>query len=141
VGTVTTDHQTDLLGVARRVFTATDARDWERFSELIHPDAILALRSQPDRVIHGREEMLEFARSVISPRRAHEVSVERIEQIAPDAVVAIGRLFISDERGVIDAAVGWLMLFEDGMLRRSWLVDSVERARAILADHLLAPAS
>jgi hypothetical protein len=76
-----------------------------------------------------------LARSVISARRVHEITVDTIEQLAADAVVALGRLFISDERGVTDAPVGWLMFFEDGMLRRSWLVDSVGAARKALRDN------
>jgi hypothetical protein len=72
----------------------------------------------------------EFARSVISARRAHEITVDTIEQLDDYAVVALGRLFISDERGVSDARVGWLMFFEDGMLRRSVLVDSIAQAPA-----------
>ncbi len=124
----------DLLAIARRLFTTTDARDWERFIELIHPQAEIPLRSQPDRVLHGRDELLEFVRSVVSQRRAHEVRLDVLEQLADDAVVGIGRIFTSDERGVVDAPVGWLMLFEDGMLRRSWLVDSVAAARIRLRE-------
>jgi len=60
--------------------------------------------------------------------------MDTIEQLNDDAVVALGRLFISDERGVSDARVGWLMFFEDGMLRRSALVDSVAQARALLHE-------
>jgi hypothetical protein len=132
--------QADLLDIARRLFTMTEARDWERFIELIHPEAEIPLRSQPGRLLHGREEMLEFVQSVVSARRVHEVSVDVLEQIAENAVVALGRLFVADERGVTDAAVGWLMVFEDGMLRRSWLVDSVADARLQLGERtLLAP--
>jgi hypothetical protein len=130
----------DLLDIARCLFTMTEARDWERFIELIHPEAEIPLRSQPGRLLHGREEMLEFVQSVVSARRVHEVSVDVLEQIAENAVVALGRLFVADERGVTDAAVGWLMVFEDGMLRRSWLVDSVADARLQLGERtLLAP--
>ena len=129
-----TERPPDLVDIARRLFTSTAARDWEEFIDLIHPDAEIALRSETGRIIHGRAEMEEFARSVISARRAHEVTVDTIEQLDDDAVVALGRLFISDERGVTDTPVGWLMLFEDGMLRRSVLVDSVAAARAALAS-------
>jgi len=122
----------DLVDIARRLFTSTSARDWEEFVALIHPDAVIELRSEAGRIIHGRAEMEEFARSVISTRRAHEITVDTIEQLDDDAVVALGRLFVSDSRGVSDARVGWLMLFEDGMLRRSLLVDSVASARAAL---------
>jgi ketosteroid isomerase-like protein len=122
----------EVVDIAHRLFTSTSLRDWEEFAELIHPDAEIALRSETGRIIHGRAEMEEFARSVISARRAHEITVDVIEQLADDAVVALGRLFISDARGVTDAPVGWLMLFEDGMLRRSLLVDSVPAARDLL---------
>ena len=122
----------DLLAIGRRLFTATSAREWPEFIALIHPRAELELRSQPGRIIRGRAEMESFARSVISERRAHEISVDTIEQLADDAVAALGRLYVSDERGVTDAPVGWLMVFEDGMLRRSWLVDSVDAARKAL---------
>ena len=80
--------------------------------------------------------MEDFARSVISARRAHEITVDTIEQVDDDAVVALGRLFVSDERGVKDVRVGWLMFFEDGMLRRSVLVDSVAQVRALLGSDL-----
>jgi hypothetical protein len=50
-------------------------------------------------------------------------------------------MFTADERGVIDAPVGWLMVFESGMLRRSWLVDSVAHGRAILRQRDGAPAA
>jgi hypothetical protein len=136
---MTDEPSVDLLVTARRLFTMTEARDWERFIALIHPDAAVALRSQPDRVLHGRDELLEFVRSVLSARRVHEVSVDVLEQIADNAVAALGRLFVADERGVMDVAVGWLMLFEDGMLRRSWLVDSVADARLKLEQVALAP--
>lgn len=137
---MTDEPQADLLDIARCLFTMTEARDWERFIELIHPDAEIPLRSQPDRLLHGREEMLEFVRSVVSSRRVHEVSVDLLEQIAENAVVALGRLFVADERGVTDAAVGWLMVFEDGMLRRSWFVESMGEARLKLGERtLLAP--
>jgi hypothetical protein len=124
----------DLLSIARRLFTTTTERDWREFVELIHPDAEIALRSAPGRIIHGRDEMEEFARNVISRRQAHEISVDTLEQIADDAVVALGRLFLSDQRGTADMPVGWLMLFEDRMLRRSWLVDSVATAQQLLAS-------
>ena len=125
----------DLIDVARRLFTSTTARDWTELSGLIHPDAELSLRSEAGRTIHGRRELEEFARSVIAERRAHEITIDTIEQLAEDAVVALGRLFLSDDRGVRDVPVGWLMFFEDGMLRRSWLVDSVAAARVALREH------
>jgi hypothetical protein len=131
---MTDEPPVDLLVNARRLFTMTEARDWERFIALIHPDAVIALRSQPGRVLHGREEVLDYVSSVVSTRRVHEVTVDVLEQLAGNAVVALGRLFVADERGVMDAAVGWLMLFEDGMLRRSWLVDSVADARRKLDE-------
>jgi ketosteroid isomerase-like protein len=81
----------DVLEIARRLFTSTTARDWAEFSELIHPDAEISLRSEPGRIIRGRAEMDEFARSVISARRAHEITVDTIEQLDEDAVVALGR--------------------------------------------------
>jgi len=80
--------------------------------------------------------MEDFARSVISARRAHEITVDTIEQVYDDAVVALGLLFVSDERGVKAVRVGWLMFFEDGMLRRSVLVDSVAQVRALLGSDL-----
>jgi hypothetical protein len=43
-------------------------------------------------------------------------------------------LFLSDQGGTADMPVGWLMLFEDQLLRRSWLVDSVAAARQLLAS-------
>ncbi len=132
--------QPDLVEIAGRLFTSTAARDWEEFVTLIHPDAEIALRSEAGRIIHGRAEMEEFARSVISARRAHEITVDTIEPLDDDAVVALGRLFISDERGVSDARVGWLMFFEDGMLRRSVLVDSIAQARALLSAESGLPA-
>jgi hypothetical protein len=88
--------EVDLLAVGRRLFTATAARDWPQFIELIHPDAEMELRSQPGRIIHGRAEMEAFAREVIGQRWAHEIEIDEIEQIDEDAVVAVGRLFFSD---------------------------------------------
>jgi len=119
----------DLVAVGRRLFTATAARDWPAFIELIHPDAELELRSQPGRIIRGRAEMEAFAREVIANRLAHEVELEEIEQIDTDAVVAVGRLFFSDEGGLHDIGVGWLMLFEDGILRRSVSIQSIDEGR------------
>jgi hypothetical protein len=119
----------DLVAIGRRLFTSTAARDWPQFIELIHPDAEMELRSQPGRIIRGRAEMEAFARQIIERRWAHEINVEDIEQIDTDAVVAVGRLFFSDERGIHDIAVGWLMLFEDGMLRQSISIQSMREGR------------
>jgi hypothetical protein len=125
------DH--DLVAIAREFFTATTERDWDRLVARVHEQAELELRSQRGRVLHGRAELEEYARSVIGARRAHEISADTVEQVGPDAVVALGRLFVTDERGwVTDTPCGWLMLFEDGYLRRSYLVDSVQTATARL---------
>jgi hypothetical protein len=122
----------DLVDIALRMFTTTHARDWPAFIRLIHPEAEIELRSQPGRVLHGRAEMEQFARTVIAARVAHEATVHEIEQIAPKAVAAIGRLTMTDEQGTRDIPIGWLMLFEEGMLWRSWLVVSIEAARKLL---------
>jgi hypothetical protein len=122
----------DLVEVALRMFTTTHARDWPEFVRLIHPDAEIELRSQPGRVLHGRAEMEAFARTVIAGRIAHEATVHAIEQIGKDAVAAVGRLSMTDQDGTRDIPIGWLMVFEDGMLRRSWLVPSIEDARELL---------
>jgi len=124
----------DLVERARAVFVATAGLDWREFLELIHPDCEAELRSQPGRIIHGRAEMEEFVRSVIPSRVEHQMIPETIEQIGDDAVVTLGRLYMIDEHGTRDSPAGWLMLFEDGMLRRSYLIDSVERGRALLAS-------
>jgi hypothetical protein len=108
--------------VALQMFTTTDARDWPAFVSLIHPDAEIELRSQPGRMIHGRAEMEAFARSTIGHRVAHQATVYEIAQIGENAVAAIGRLNMTDEAGTQDVPIGWLMLFEDGMLRWSRLV-------------------
>ena len=124
----------DLLEIGRRLFTATAARDWPDFVALIHPDAELELRSQPGRIIHGRTEMEAFAREVIAQRWAHEITVDEIEQIDADAVIALGRLFFTDENGIHDMHVGWLMLFEEGMLRKSVAIESAQEGRERLAS-------
>ena len=124
----------DLVGQAHAVFTATTARDWCDFLELIHPECEAELRSQPGRIIRGREEMEAFVRGVIPTRVEHQMVPETIEQIGDDAVVALGRLYMIDDQGTRDSPAGWLMLFEDGLLRRSYLVDSVEHGRSLLAS-------
>jgi hypothetical protein len=132
---VTIAPKTDLIDVALRMFTTTHARDWPEFIQLIHPDAEIELRSQPGRVLRGREEMEDFARLVIASRIAHEATVHTIEQIGENAVAAIGRLSMTDDEGTRDLPIGWLMLFEDGMLRRSWLVPSIEAAQNLLSAY------
>jgi hypothetical protein len=122
------------------MFTTTHARDWPAFIRLIHPEARIELRSQPGRVLHGRAEMEQFARTVIASRVAHVATVHEIEQIGPNAVAAIGRLTMTDEQGTRDVPIGWLMLFEDGMLWRSWLVASIEAARTLLHSFEVSPA-
>jgi hypothetical protein len=124
--------RSDLIDVALRMFTTTSARDWPEFVRLIHPDAEIELRSQPGRVLHGRAEMEEFARVVIANRVAHEATVSQIEQIGENAVAAIGRLTMTDDQGTRDIAIGWLMIFEDGMLRWSRLVPSIAAAAEML---------
>ncbi len=124
----------DIVAIGRRIFTATDARDWAELASLIHPEAELELRSQPGKVLHGRAELETFARNVIASRVEHQVTVDTIEQLAENAVVALGRLYVTDAAGTRDSSVGWLMVFEDGLLRRSWLVTSVSGARAVLEE-------
>jgi hypothetical protein len=126
------DRDGDLVEIALRMFTTTHARDWPAFIRLIHPEAEIELRSQPGRVLHGRAEMEAFARTVIAGRVAHEATVHEIERIGANAVAAIGRLNMTDEHGTRDIPIGWLMLFEEGMLRRSWLVTSIASARKML---------
>lgn len=133
------EQQVDLVARSLRLFTTTKARDWPEFLRLIHPEAEIELRSQPGRVLHGRAEMEEFARTIIDSRVAHQATVHTIERIGENAVAAIGRLAMTDEHGTRDIPIGWLMLFEDGMLRRSRLVDSLEAARKALPAYESTP--
>ena len=138
----------DLVGIAMRMFTTTDARDWSEFIRLIHPHAEIELRSQPGRVLHGRSEMEEFARVVIGNRVAHRATVTQIEQIGNNAVAAVGRLTMTDQKGTSDIPIGWLMLFERGHaalvtarpLDRSSERDA-DRARARRLEGVLAKGS
>jgi hypothetical protein len=77
--------------------------------------------------------MEEFARNVISRRQAPRSPLTRWSR-SPPTRWSLSAACLSDQRGTADMPVGWLMLFEDQMLRRSWLVDSVAAARQLLAS-------
>jgi len=103
--------------------------DLAALKRLIHPEAEIEMVLLEREAARGPEELeavLTEARN-----RVHRPTVSRIEEIADDAVVMIGRIQYDDARGgLYDRKAVWLTVLRDGKLWRTRVVGSVADARA-----------
>jgi hypothetical protein len=108
---------------------AYERGDLAALKRFIHPDAEIEMVLLEQEAARGPEEV--EAVLTQARKRVHRPTVSRIEEIAEDAVVMIGRIQFDDARGGLsDRKAVWLTVVRDGKLWRTRVVRSLADARA-----------
>jgi hypothetical protein len=122
--------------LARLWFEAGRDADFpRRLKDLLHPEVVVALKSE-GKWLHGADAVAEFLdRRAASP--IWEATDELYHPLDEDRVVVEGRLRWMEEqdRTLRDDAVIWAIEFRDGLLYRSIAARSLAEAEAVLAVH------
>jgi ketosteroid isomerase-like protein len=120
--------------LARRYFTLFHAGAFDELAELIHPEAVVVLKSvRPGHVVRGRDEILEFFRDTASAP-LHAIVADVYRPLDENRVIVEGRVrWMDDEHVLRDDPGIWALEFREGLLFLSTPARTALDAEAALA--------
>lgn len=121
--------------LARRYFALFQAGAFDELAELIHPDAVVVLKSvRPGHVVRGRDEIVEFFRETLSVH-LHAMAADIFRPLDQNRVIMEGRVrWMDDERVLRDDPGIWALEFRDGLLFLSTPARTAIEAESALAS-------
>ena len=123
----------DPARVVAEAMAAYERGDLEALSSFIHPQAEIEMLALQRDVALGPEGLVDTLENVRD--RLHKPTMTRIEAVADDAALMIGRIQYADpDRGVTDRSAVWLTVLRDGMLWRTRVFGNTADARAAYAE-------
>ena len=125
---------TENAAVIKQVFDAFNARDWDAWEALHHPDVewIDPPEFPGGGVHHGREEIRGFFDELLPIGEDWRVEVDAIEAVGGDRVLMRGRSLLTARVSGMPLEDPLFQLFEleDGLVRRVQTFRSEDAARA-----------
>jgi ketosteroid isomerase-like protein len=115
----------DTVAIVRAAADAYVAGAWERFGELVHPDAQFDILSGGGRTVQGRARVLE---ALSSPDNDVRVEPDEFRQVRPDTVLVTGKAGTPGH--ALAPRFAWLVEVRDGCLWRIRVFASAEEALA-----------
>jgi hypothetical protein len=104
--------------LARHWWAVVDERAFDRLADLVHDDIVIVSKMQPDLVLEGKAEAVEFIQQML-PNSLYEATTSAYFPLDQNRIVVEGRLrWIDEERVIRDDPVTWAMEFRDGLLAR-----------------------
>jgi hypothetical protein len=103
--------------LARRYFALFQSGSFDELAELIHPDAVVLLKSvRPGHIVRGRDEIVRFFREALVAH-LYAIAAEVYRPLDEDRVIIEGRVrWMDDERVLRDDPGVWALEFRDGLL-------------------------
>jgi ketosteroid isomerase-like protein len=103
--------------LARRYFALFQAKAFDELADLIHPEAVVVLKSvHPGHVVRGREEVVQFFRDTLAAH-LHAIAVDVFRPLDENRVIIEGRVrWMDDEHVLRDDPGIWAVEFRDGLL-------------------------
>jgi anti-anti-sigma factor len=119
--------------LALRLMEAFDARDWELLQTLYHPGAQLPTIAGDRQPLTPRQLLAVLRPATIDG--VYQYEVDGFVDLDPRVCVGSGRVrHRLPPNGIADHTQHWLYVFKDGLLWRSGLFSTLQRAKQAFAD-------
>ncbi len=120
--------------LARRYLALFQAGSFDELVDLIHPDAVVLLKSvRPGHIVRGRDEVVRFFRETAT--HLHGMAADVYRPLDENRVIIEGRVrWMDDERVLRDDPAIWALEFRDGLLFLSTPARTAVEAEAALAS-------
>jgi ketosteroid isomerase-like protein len=119
--------------LARRYFALFQAGAFDELAELIHPEAVVLLKSvRPGHIVRGRDEVVQFFRETLAAH-LHGIAADVYRPLDENRVIIEGRIrWMDDDRVLRDDPGIWALEFRDGLLFLSTPARTAVEAEASL---------
>lgn len=120
--------------LARRYLALFQAGSFDELAELIHPDAVVLLKSvRPGQIVRGRDEIVRFFSETAA--QLHGIAAEVYRPLDENRVIIEGRVrWMDDDRVLRDDPGIWAFEFRDGLLFLSTPARTAVEAESALAS-------
>jgi hypothetical protein len=117
--------------LAEAIFVAIDEQDEAAVRALTHPDARLEMAMAGGDTIEGRDAVVEILK--LAWEGVHSLRIDELHPVDDKSVIIVGRSrYPTPGGGFADSGLVWLCEYEDGMIIRQRLFNTLSDAQGAL---------